>query len=191
MLKSIKIKVYGESLKIHRIGFKGRDLPRFKTVIKNMNEPLEYLLLDAFFYKNLGISEIQSIQDLICHSAGGLINNHKAQIEIWSGRKRLNTFKLEELIRHTTLFPLYKVEVIQMDVTTIKKGVFYEEKEIGMVGIYEIPIDNFHIDLLQFYILTIENSKVELLDSINYENKKLIQIKSDTLVTYQCCFEQK
>ena len=186
----LKIKIYGASLIIHRIGFRADSLEKFKTTLKSSDDAIELALLDPFFYHKLGIKDIQSIQDLIYSSYGGLMNTNKSQVEIWRGRKRLATLKLEAIINPVTLFPLFSIETKRLDVNSFEKGLFFEEQEIGLLGTYEFGSQNFNIDYLIFEILTMNylNNELALLNSICYNNEQLVSTKTDTLVTSQRCF---
>ncbi len=91
-----------------------------------------------------------------------------------------------------TLFPLYKTKIFNISTEKLSPGIYIEEVEIGLIGIYEIDIEDFQIGLLQFILTEIEisNSRHELLNAIYYNNTKLTLIKNDTLLRSQFSFKQ-
>jgi len=189
MTNSLKVKLYGESYKIHRLHFDTKHASLFQEVAVKLGEPLEDALLNIKFFDYLKIKEIQSVQDLIQSSYGGLLNIEKSQMEIWFGRRKLLKLKLVDLFHQQTLFPLYQTKFNRIN-TNLKPGLYIEEKEIGNIGIYEIKIDQFDIDDLVFHLSEVSFTEEthQLLNEIRYKNQHLQLIKSDTLLRYQRCF---
>ena len=64
---------------------------------------------------------------------------------------------------------------------------YIEQHGIGLVGTYEIELENFNIDELEFQIIEI-NGNV-LLQSFKYKDKPLKFKKNDILLTFQNGFE--
>ena len=74
----------------------------------------------------------------------------------------------------------------------ISDGIYVEEVEIGLIGIYEIEVQKFKIELLEFHLanLKVQNMNYELLESMYYENRKFTMVKSDTLLRSQNSFKK-
>jgi len=189
MLTSIKVKLYGESYKIHRLKIKEEYMNRFNEVALQLEVTLDIALLYVDLFECLNIKGITSIQDLIESTFLGLINNHKSQVELWVGRKRVAKLKLENLFQQQTLFPLYQTKISRIN-SNLKSGLYLEEKEIGLIGIYEIKVEKFEIDNLKFYLSEIAFTGISshLLNEIRYNKQQLELIKSDALLRYQHCF---
>jgi len=190
MNKTLRVKLYGESLKIHKIELNNDRLEQFNEVANKLKEPLNLALLNIDFFKFLNIEGVHSLADIINGTFYGLINNNKAQIEISYGRKKIDKFKLDELFRATRLFPLFISQTNTIKTNNLKTGIYIVEQEIGLVGRHEVEIKNFNTDLLKFYLTEIEVQKnnYELLNIISYKNQSLPCIKSDILLTSQYSF---
>ena len=188
---SLKIKLYGESYKVHRLTINSDNILSFRQVAIELGESLEDALLNINFFNYLDNKEIKTIQDLKQSTYSGLINNEKSQVEVWLGRRRVMKIGLENLFNQQTLFPLYKTQFNRIN-NNLNSGMYLEEKEIGNIGIYEIIIDKFKIDYLEFHLSEILFTGVsyQLLNEISYKNQNLQLIKSDTLLRYQRCFEK-
>lgn len=187
-IKTIKLRLYGESFKINKLSLNGVDKTRVDEVCRRLKEPLECALLNVSFYSRLQLKSHQTIEDFIAHSFGGLINSPKNKIEIWSGRKCLQKCNIETLFSKHTLFPVFNIQHSQVTVTPNNELLFLE-KEVGFIGEYLIECPQFNIDLLQFNIsdLVYDTVSYQVLSGIQYNSVDLSPHKSDTLVTYRYC----
>lgn len=186
----VKVKLYGESFKIHSLEINNEYEDRFYDVAKQIGTPLNMALLNVDFFSSLHLKDYLSLDDLIKNTFSGLIHNKKSQVELWIGRKRVEKLTLLNLFHSQTLLPLYQTELTDIVQLKLKKGLYLEEKEIGLIAQYEATIKNFNIDLLKFHLTKCNYSKVtyELLDNISYEGEIIIIKKSDALLMYQNCF---
>jgi len=187
---SLKIKLYGESFKIHKLKIDFNLLPLFQNVANKLEEPLHSALLNIDFFSILNMKEFETLNHVIDYTFSGLINNRSSQIEINTGRKRIDKFGLNVLFRPTTIFPLYQTKQHLIDTNKLSSGYYIVEKEIGLIGVYEIAVKDFRVDSLKFYLteITLSDVNYELLNIITYENVALSLIKSDALLRYQNCF---
>jgi len=189
-LDKVKISLYGESFKIHSLEVKNHflSLEFFTERALQLGEPLDTALLNINFFKNFSSDKLNSVQDLIGFTFGGLLNNHKAKIEIRRGRKLLQKLPLDDLYDPKTLFPLFDVHKGTLSLK-LKNNIFLIEKEIGLIGTYEIQTEKFDIAKLKFNICDVEynNDHYHLLLALSYNQNKLNSIKSDTLVTSRYC----
>ena len=139
------------------------------------------------------MKDFQSLNDIIGYTFKGLINNYRNQVEITLGRKKIAKLKIDDLLRPQTLFPLFNVQIDIIDTSNLSTGIYIEEREIGLIGTYEIQIENFQLDALKFYFTKVNmfNTIHELLNKIAYNNHYLLQVKTDVLLKYQNSFIQE
>lgn len=185
----LKVKLYGESFRIHQLGFTLEQLLRYNEIAFQLNQPLHIALLNFDFYLLLKDRNINSIQDFKKGSIGGLINNHQSQIEIWFDRKKVSKFNLRSITNSNTLFPLFNTNISKFLPLHLKAGFYVEEREIGLINTYELRLQNFKIDNLEFHIteLVQEHTNYKLLSNLHYNESKMTQTKSDTLLRHQYC----
>jgi hypothetical protein len=178
----LKINLYGEAWKFKQVLLTEEQKIRFESIAKKMKQPLEGVLTDPYFYHILKSKTIKSIENLPGNSIEGLLNTPKNQIEIWYKNKKVQKLKINDLREELLLFPLYNAAFT--DITTYSgSGLYIEQKGIGLVGSYEIQVDNFNIDDLEFQLL--KRNGITLLHHLKYLNQPLINKKSDTLITFQ------
>lgn len=187
MDKTLRIKLYGEGFKIHKLKIDQTYLHDFNNTAKLLKSPLHEAILHVDFFNLLNIKNYQTLNDVILGSYSGLINNYKSQVEIKWNRKKITKFNADELFRQHTLIPLYKTNKIIINAYNLYSGIYLIEKEIGLIATYESVINDFNFQMLTFHIskTIIMNEKYELLNSVFLNNKKMTNTKSDTLLTYQ------
>ena len=83
-------------------------------------------------------------------------------------------------------FPLYSIHKTEIT-ENFNTGIYIEQKAIGFIASYEIKIDHFSIDDLQFHLLELNDK--QLLQKPIYQNKKVRIWKKETLLIYQNSFE--
>lgn len=182
----LKINLFGEFWKLKHLTLTESLLQTFEEVAMRMKQPLTELIIDPFFYHNLKNNAIQSIEDLEGNITEGLVNSPKNQIEIWYRNKKVKKLVINDLNEELLLFPLYSA-TLQKANSSLEKGIYIEQKEIGLIGCYEIYTKNFNIDNLDFQLL--QTDKLTILERLIYKNQVLISKKKDTLITFQNCFE--
>jgi len=186
----IRVKLFGESFKIHQLDVKrpSSRLELFKNRAFQLGEPLETALLNIQFFNRFSSDKLNSAQDLIQQTFGGLINSTKAKIEIRKGRKILQKFTLNDLCQPVTLFPLFNVYKENINIK-LNNNIFLIEKEVGLIYTYAVEVENFDIYKLKFNIcdVNVDEYKYQLLQAVSYNSKTLKSINSDTLITYQHC----
>jgi len=77
MEKPLRIKLFGESFKIHKLKIDQNLLSGMVQVANKIKLPLQEALLDMDFFRILNCKDIQCINDLTGFSFCGLINNLK------------------------------------------------------------------------------------------------------------------
>lgn len=184
----VKVRIYGESFKIHATKINDKNLKDFIRASQQLKEPLEEALLNVSFFKVLNLIKYQSLEDVIDFAYGGLINNHKNSIEIWSGRRCLQKFSLNDLLSPNTLFPIFNTKRRTLTVR-LDNQLFLIEKEMGLIGEYVVDCKIFDINLLKFHIDDMQylNEALQVLTSISYDSTILNSQKSDTLIIHRHC----
>ena len=182
----LKIKLFGEAWQQKKLSLTDELLQTFSETAKRMKLPLTEAIIDPFFYHYLKNSTIKSIDDLPGNCAESLINSPKNQIEIWYKNKKVQKLKINDLNEELLLFPLYN-KTIQNAYPSLEKGIYVEQKEIGLIGSFEIIVDNFNIDNLEFRLL--QTNEHTLLKKLVYKDQVLVSKRKDTLITFQHCFE--
>lgn len=182
----LKINLLGEAWKLKQLVFSEELFQTFEEVAVRMKQPLTEVLIDPFFYHYLKNKTIQSIDDLVGNSVEGLINSPKNQIEIWYKNKKVQKLKINDLMEELLLFPLYNT-TIQKTNLNLDNGIYIEQKEIGLIGSFEIYTDNFIIDDLEFQLL--QTNEQTILEKLVYKKQVLVCKRKDSLITFQNCFE--
>lgn len=182
----LKINLYGEAWKLNQLLLTEDQKIKFEVVAQRMKQPLEEVIIDPYFYYLLKSKAILSAEDLAVNCIEGLLNTSKNQIEIWYRNRKVQKLKCNDLKEELVLFPLYNTTIQKMK-PCLEKGLYVEQKEIGLVGSFEIKTDNFNIDDLEFQLL--RSNKPLLLKGLVYNNQVLKSKKKDTLITFQNSFE--
>ena len=182
----LKINLLGEAWKLKQLVFSNELLHTFEEVATRMKQPLTEVLIDPFFYHYLKNKVIQSIDDLQGNTIEGLINSPKNQIEIWYKNKKVQKLKINDLKEELLLFSLYNTKTQKTNLN-LENGIYIEQKEIGLIGSFEIYTDNFIIDDLEFQL--VQTNEQTILEKLVYKNKVLVCKKKDSLITFQNCFE--
>lgn len=184
--KKLKINLFGESWKLKQILLSDDFLGQFNDVAKKLNQPLPHLLSDPFFYYLLKNKAIQSVEDLPGIVTEGLLDSPKNQIEIWYDRKKVQKLKINDLKNELLLFPLFNTTKRDFEFES-DKGLYFEQKEIGLVASYEFLTNSFVVDNLEFQLLNTKSNSI--LNKLIYKKHELVSIKKDTLVISQNSFE--
>lgn len=187
-LKKLKINLYGESWTLKKFECSPADFDLCLKVADNMKLSIEEALLSPFFYYNLKLPNIPSLDYLPCKKISGLLNTPSNQIEIWHNGVRIKKLKLSDFNQEDLLFPLYNVEKIEID-DNYDSGIYLEQKAFGLVASYETNAKSFNVENLHFRLLELTDKT--LLQKITYNNQELKLKKKDVLVRYQYGFEIK
>ncbi|WP_367752491.1 hypothetical protein [Flavobacterium sp. WC2430] len=187
MLKNkLKINLFGEAWILKRISISNEQKNHWEKIALKMNQSLCKAIIDPYFYYLLNEGAIESMNDLVSIKIGGLINNQKNQIEIWYKNRKVQKLKINDLLEELLLFPLYNTSVSRTN-PDYETGIYIEQKEIGLIGSYEIRTNNFNINNLEFQLLKVDG--MIILKNLKYQNQNLKRIKNDTLITFQNGFE--
>jgi hypothetical protein len=182
----LKINLHGESWTLKKFECSEEDFRECLKVAAKMKVPLVKAVLDPFFYYYLKIPTIQSVEHLPGKKWAGLLNTPKNQIEILLDGKKISKLHIKDLNQEQLLFPLYNVHKTEIK-ENYSPGIYVEQKAIGFIASYEIKLDSFTIDDLEFNLLQL-NEK-QLLQKPTYQNKKVLFRKKETLLIYQNSFE--
>ena len=152
--------------------------PNETPVSKNLVRPL-FLLLPKKTFRPIGRTFTRK-------KISGFLNNPKNQIEILLDGKKIKKLQIKDLNQEQLLFPLYnlfKTEIIK----EYRPGIYIEQKAIGFIASYEIKLERFNIDHLQFNL--VQFSDKQLLQKPTYQNKKVVFRKKEIFLIYQNGFE--
>jgi hypothetical protein len=185
-MQNLKINLQGESWTLKKFECSEDVLYDCLQVATKMKVPLIKALLDPFFYYNLKIHSIPSVEHLPGSKISGLLNSSKNQIEILIDGKKIKKLHIKDLDQELLLFQLYNIHKTEI-INDYGPGSYVEQKAIGFVASYEIKMDNFNIDNLQFNLLQFNDK--QLLQQPTYQNKIFRFRKKETLLTYQNSFE--
>ncbi len=187
-LQKLKINLFGELWNLKKVLLNPIEQEYFENIASRLKLPLHQALLDPFFYHHLRLNSIPSIDKLASIEIGGLMHNSRHQIEFWLNGKKTEKIYIQDLEPSQYLFPLYQVKkAIINDINA--PGIYIEQKELGYIGSYEIFVDNFSMDDLNFSMLEMNNNL--LLYNISHQNTKMLFKKRETLITYQNSYEIK
>lgn len=181
-MQTLKINLHGESWTLKKFECNEEDLSACLKVANKMKRSLTQALLDPFFYYYLKIHNIQSLEHLPGKKWTGLLNTPKNQIEIILDGKKIKKLHIKDLNQEQLLFPLYNIHKTEIT-ENFNTGIYIEQKAIGFIASYEIKIDHFSIDDLQFHLLKLNDK--QLLQKPIYQNKKVRIWKKETLLIYQ------
>ena len=184
----LKINLYGDSWTLKKLECSPNDFSLCLDVAEKMKLSIEEALLSPFFYYNLKLTSISSLEYLPGKKITGLLDTPLNQIEIWLEGVRIRKLKLSDFQQDDLLFPIYNVQKIQID-NNYKQAIYVEQKASGLIGSYEVLINNFELENLNFRLLEIGDKL--LLQKITYEDKELKLKKKETLIRYQNGFEIK
>ena len=130
------------------------------------------------------LSEAQYFEGLKSYRGANLLE--PGQIEFWKDRKRLKTYKFQEIVQSSVLFPILNIEEIKLSASDEnKKAIAFGYQEKGHLAKYTIQAKQFLMDELQFHVIEIPMSsgKMKVLYKVVYKGKELKSLKEDTLVT--------
>jgi hypothetical protein len=185
-MPKLKINFHGESWTLKKFECNDDNLKECLKVAAKMKLPLAKALLDPFFFYYLKIPAIASTEHLPGTKWSGILDSPKNQIEIWYDGKKIRKLHIADIDQDLLLFPIYnknKIEIIK----EYSPGIYVEQQAIGFVGSYELNVESFDLQDLQFNLLQF-NDKL-LLQQPTYSNQKLLFRKKETLLIYQNGFE--
>jgi hypothetical protein len=184
--QKLKINLFGELWTLKKVLLNPIEQEYFENIAARLKLTLHQALLDPFFYHQLRLNKISSIDKLPSKEVGGLMYNSSHQIEFWINGKKTEKIYLQDLEPSQYLFPLYQVKkAIIKDINA--PGIYIEQKEKGFIGSYETVVENFSMDDFNFSLLEINNHL--LLDNITHQHAKMVFKKKETLITYQNSYE--
>jgi len=179
----LKINFHGESWTLKKFECNDSDLESCLKMAAKMKLSLPDALLNPFFYYNLRLPSIPSLENLPGKKISGLFNSPKNQIEIILNGKRIRKFYFADLL---LLFPLYNTDKIQ-STNEQNPGIYVEQKAIGFIASYELNIETFNPEYLQFNLLEFKGKL--LLQKPSYEKKNMLFRKKETLLINQNSYE--
>ena len=182
-MQTLKINLHGESWTLKKFECSEEDLVECMKVAAKMKLSLKEALLNPFFYYNLRLPKIPSLENLPGKKISGLLNTPKNQIEILVDGKKIRKHHFADLL---LLFPIFEVDRVSM-LVDYSPGIYVEQKAIGFIASYELKVEAVNIDDLHFTLLEFKD-KI-LLQKPTYQNKNMLFRRKETLLIYQNSFE--
>ncbi len=130
------------------------------------------------------LSEAQYLEGLKSYRGANLLE--PGQIEFWKDRKRLKTYKFQEIVQSMMLFPILNIEELKLSAgDESKKAIAFGYQEKGFLAKYSIQSEKFLMDDLRFYVIEIPTMpvKMKVLYKVVYRGKELRSVKEDTVLT--------
>ena len=156
--------------------------------------PAGFLQLDPVqFNENLSTLIMEETHPLIFETIKqGLLDTYKNRIEIWFAGKKIHKTNISEIDPQTGLFPLFGSAMEKFDIQWSEEMVYLEEREIGLIAVYEANLVKFNPAQLFFSVSLIiyQQNEMKVLDNIRYHNKSLIARPGDTLQTRSYFFRK-
>lgn len=177
-MNKLKIKLFGELWKLSKLEMTAVEYSFLKNQVSECKIPL-----DEVVHAMEGINQL---------NVSGLIDTYKNQIEIWFKGRKVQKMNIQDLNDLFSLFPRYNSKLEKFDYKNLSKGIYVEQKEIGLVAVYEMIIEDFNIFDLEFSLVEITNegNMFKVLKDTSYFNRKLARkVSVDTLITRQYSFE--
>jgi len=185
-MQTLKINLHGESWTLKKFECSEEDLRECLKVADKMKLPLVKALLDPFFYYYLKRPSVPSVEHLPGKKISGLLNTPKNQIELLLDGKKITKLQIKDFNQEQLLFPLYTVHKTEIR-EEYSPGIYVEQKAIGFIASYEIKLEHFTIEDLEFNL--VQFSDKLLLQKPACQNKKVYFRKKETLLIYQNSFE--
>lgn len=182
-MQTLKINLHGESWTLKKFECSDADLKECMNEAAKMKLSLKEALLNPFFYYNLRLPKIPSLENLPGKKISGLLNSKKNQIEILVDGKKIRKHHFADLL---ILFPMYGVDRILM-LDNYEPGIYVEQKAIGFIASYELKVAEVNLEDLQFIVLEFKDKL--LLQKPTYQNKSMLFRRKETLLIYQNSFE--
>ena len=156
---------------------------------RKINMPLTSAVFSPDFYSQLNDPGIRTVADWGNHlKISGLLDTAHSIIQIQVYRKRRRNINLSEIIRPTTLFPVYNTNMRSIAVEIDYRMLFIVEKEIGLFLKFAVVDQPFILDKLLFNftsLKTVDGEDFNILSSLSYENRRLVPINGSGLVCGQ------
>ncbi len=182
-MQTLKINLHGESWTLKKFECSEEDLVKCFKVATKMKLTLKEALLNPFFYYNLQLPKIPSLENLPGKKISGLLNSPKNHIEILVDGKKIRKHHFADLL---LLFPIFEVDRVTMPLD-YTPGIYVEQKAIGFIASYELKVEAINLDDLQFKLLEFKD-KI-LLQKPTYQNKNMLFRRKETLLIYQNSFD--
>lgn len=170
------INLYGEGTRIYQLELTEKQFQQLSNAQKQQS--WEEMLLDLHFLNTMGIRHWKDLA--IAPPLVGLKLTTKSLIEIRANGRKKRTIIANEIIEHTTLFPIYTISTQTFNSNLSEHGFILVEQETGLIQSFEFETADFHLSDVTFKTLTFENE--EWLLGIEYNNRLLASKRSDSVV---------
>ena len=188
-VRPVRISFYGTGCKIWIGKFNQSKWKDLNNAAEKVNMPLTAAVFSPTFYSQLNNSAISTIADLGTHfKVSGLMDSNHSIVQIQVYRKRRRNINFSEILRSTTLFPIYTMSTSRITVDINSRMLFIVEKEIGLFYKFVVADQFFILDKLAFEftsLKTVPGEDFNLLSNLSYEDNRLIPSNGNSLVCGQ------
>ncbi len=185
----VRISLFGTGCKIWVGKFNETEWENMNSAAGKVNMPLTSAVFFSAFYSRLNNPAISSIADLgNSFKISGLLDSNHSIIQIQVYRKRRRNINFSEIIRPTTLFPIYNTNMRSIAVEIDNRMLFIVEKEIGLFFKFTVVAQSFILDKLLFEftgLKTVAGENFDMLTNLYYEDRLLIPSNGNSLICGQ------
>ena len=189
VIHPVRISLFGTGCKIWVGRFNEPEWENMNNAAGEVNMPLTSAVFSPDFYSRLNNHAIRSVADLGTHfKVSGLLDSNHSIIQIQVYRMRRRNINFSEIIRPTTLFPIYNTNMRNFAVEINNRTLFIVEKEIGLFFKFAVVDQSFILDKLLFEFTSLKiaaGENFDMLTSLSYDDRLLIPSNGNSLVCGQ------
>jgi len=176
------INLFGESMRYWICDLPKETYDFISKYKEENNKSWEELFFDFDFLNTFGFNHWSELTDY--PEFRGFLINKNNRIEVKGKIKKALKIDATELLSKNTLFPLYKVSMIETNLPlNDSKRFVLINYEIGQFAKYSFESELFEVDKLDFQVSQFPYSYVDyLLVNIQYQGVELKILQEDTLV---------
>ncbi len=191
----VRISFFGTGCRVWVGKFNETEWENMNSAAGKVKLPLTSALFSPAFYSRLNNPAISSIADLgNSLKISGLLDSNHSIIQIQVYRKRRRNINFSEIVRPTTLFPIYNTNMRSMAVEVDNRMLFIVEKEIGLFFKFAVVAQSFILDKLLFEftgLKTVGGEDFDMLTSLYYDGRLLIPASGNSLICGQYALSGK
>jgi hypothetical protein len=185
----VRISFFGTGCRVWVGKFNETEWENMNSAAGKVKLPLTSALFSPAFYSRLNNPAISSIADLgNSLKISGLLDSNHSIIQIQVYRKRRRNINFSEIVRPTTLFPIYNMNMRSMAVEIDNRMLFIVEKEIGLFFKFAVVAQSFILDKLLFEftgLKTVGGENFDMLTNLYYDGRLLIPASGNSLICGQ------
>lgn len=183
-MDKIKINLFGIGCTIVHGSFDNDTWERFTIAAKQIETPLIEAFFDPSFFTQL--KDFKSWKEIgNQHRLSGLLEHYQSVVEIRINGKQKRRIAFNDLTGREVLFPLYLTSLDTIEFSqSHERSITLVEKEVGSFASYQMDLENFSLDKLQFNLQRVQTSEIAylIISDLIYDNQKLTLRRKDTVI---------